>query len=174
APDVATASRANLGGMIGNNSAGARSVVYGKTIDHVRRLGAVLSDGSRATFGPVSPAEWDRRAGLRGLEGAAYRRVREVVAANREEIRRRFPRILRRVSGYNLDVFADAFAAPQRPAGLHQLLVGSEGTLAVLTEAELAVIPRPRCRGLLVPQFATLAAAMDAAAACLELGPSAV
>jgi FAD/FMN-containing dehydrogenase/Fe-S oxidoreductase len=174
APDVATASRANLGGMIGNNSAGARSVVYGKTIDHVRRLDAVLADGSRAGFGPVSPAEWDRRAALRGLEGAAYRRVREVAQANRDEIRRRFPVILRRVSGYNLDVFADAFAPPGRPAGLHQILVGSEGTLAVLTEAELAVIPRPRSRGLLVPQFATLGAAMDAVAACLELGPSAV
>src|SRR4051794_3088582 len=59
-PDVATASRANLGGMIGNNSAGSRSIVYGKTNDHVRRLGVILSDGSRADFGPVSAAEWDR------------------------------------------------------------------------------------------------------------------
>src|SRR5262249_23049319 len=59
-PDVATASRANLGGMIGNNSAGSRSIVYGKTIDHVRRLGVVLADGSRTEFGPVSAADWER------------------------------------------------------------------------------------------------------------------
>src|SRR5205823_13631874 len=61
-PDVATASRANLGGMIGNNSAGARSLVYGKTCDHVRRLNVLLSDGSPAEFGPLTVPEWERRA----------------------------------------------------------------------------------------------------------------
>src|SRR5262249_37300793 len=72
-PDVATASRANLGGMIGNNSAGARSVVYGKTIDHVRRLRVVLSDGSETDFGPVSEEEWERRSAARSLAGGLYR-----------------------------------------------------------------------------------------------------
>jgi FAD/FMN-containing dehydrogenase/Fe-S oxidoreductase len=199
-PDVATASRANLGGMIGNNSAGSRSIVYGKTIDHVRRLGVVLADGSRTEFGPVSAADWERRAQARSPEGNIYRAVRQVVGANVEEIRRRFPRILRRVSGYNLDVLAAALAPHPNPSpqggegllaplaplgrgvggeghsnhGLHQLIVGSEGTLAVVTEAELALVSRPRARGLLVPHFASLGAAMDALAACLELGPSAV
>jgi FAD/FMN-containing dehydrogenase/Fe-S oxidoreductase len=177
-PDVATASRANLGGMIGNNSAGSRSIVYGKTIDHVRSLSAILADGRCADFGPVTPAEWDRRAAERSLEGTIYRQVRDVVRAEADEIRRRFPRILRRVSGYNLDVLADALAPtdpePPRATGLHQLLVGSEGTLAIVTEAELALLPRPKTRGLLVPQFATLGAALDALAPCLELGPSAV
>ena len=78
-PEVSTSSRANLGGMIGNNSAGSRSIVYGKTIDHVRRLDVVLGDGSRASFGPVTPDEWDRRAEQRTLEGGIYRQVREVV-----------------------------------------------------------------------------------------------
>jgi FAD/FMN-containing dehydrogenase/Fe-S oxidoreductase len=179
-PDVSTSSRANLGGMIGNNSAGARSIVYGKTIDHVRRLQVVMSDGSRASFGPLSVADWERRELLRTREGAAYRTVRAVAVSRGDEIRRRFPRILRRVSGYNLDRFVDAFApirrpsAPQPRPGLHELLVGSEGTLAVMTEAELNLVPRPKARGLLVPQFASLAAAMDAVAACLEPGPSAV
>jgi FAD/FMN-containing dehydrogenase/Fe-S oxidoreductase len=177
-PDVATASRANLGGMIGNNSAGARSIVYGKTIDHVRRLRVILSDGRRADFDPVSPAEWDRRAAQRSLEGAIYRQVRDVVRAEADEIRLRFPRIPRRVSGYNLDVLADALvpvAGKSSPLpGLHQLIVGSEGTLGVVAEAELALLPRPKTRGLLVPQFATFGAALDAVAACLELGPSAV
>src|SRR5262249_36242035 len=116
-PDVATASRANLGGMIGNNSAGARSIVYGKTLDHVRRLGVVLSDGRRADFGPLSPAEWDRRAAERSFEGSLYARVREVVVQQRDEIRRRFPRILRRVSGYNLDVLGAALDGEPTPGG---------------------------------------------------------
>jgi FAD/FMN-containing dehydrogenase/Fe-S oxidoreductase len=177
-PDVATASRANLGGMIGNNSAGARSIVYGKTIDHVRRLGVVLADGSRTSFGPLRPEEWVRRGEARGLEGNIYQQVRRIVQDEREEIERRFPRILRRVSGYNLDALSaglNATGTRQAPfAGLHQLIVGSEGTLAVVTEAELGLLPRPKVRGLLVPQFATLSAAMDALAACLEMQPSAV
>jgi FAD/FMN-containing dehydrogenase/Fe-S oxidoreductase len=181
APDVSTASRANLGGMIGNNSAGARSIVYGKTIDHVRRLNVVLSDGSRASFSPLRPEEWQRRSEARSLEGSIYQQVLAIVQEEREEIERRFPRILRRVSGYNLDVLSAGLNAngeppglSRRPVGLHQLIVGSEGTLAVVTEAEVGLLSRPKVRGLLVPQFATLAAAMDAVAACLEMQPSAV
>jgi FAD/FMN-containing dehydrogenase/Fe-S oxidoreductase len=173
-PDVATASRANLGGMIGNNSAGARSIVYGKTIDHVRRLGVVLADGSRVDFGPLRGAEWERKAGQHSLEGSIYQQVRAIIREERDEIERRFPKILRRVSGYNLDVLSAGLNAGRQPVGLHQLIVGSEGTLGVITEAELGLLPRPRARGLLVPQFATLGAAMDALSACLELQPSAV
>jgi FAD/FMN-containing dehydrogenase/Fe-S oxidoreductase len=175
-PDVATASRANLGGMIGNNSAGARSIVYGKTIDHVRRLRVILSDGSQAEFGPVGSAEWDRRAELRTLEGGIYRDVRRIVSQNRDEILKRFPKILRRVSGYNLDALAAGphdIESSRRP-GLKDLIVGSEGTLAILTEAELNLVPKPKARGLLVPQFASFPAALDALAACLEFQPSAV
>jgi FAD/FMN-containing dehydrogenase/Fe-S oxidoreductase len=176
-PDVATASRANLGGMIGNNSAGARSIVYGKTLDHVRRLDVVLSDGSRTSFGPTHPDEWERRSEVPGLEGSIYQQVRAIVREERDEIDRRFPRILRRVSGYNLDVLSaglNAATEPPNPVGLHQLIVGSEGTLAIITEAELGLLPRPKARGLLVPQFASLSAAMDALAVCLEMQPSAV
>jgi FAD/FMN-containing dehydrogenase/Fe-S oxidoreductase len=177
-PDVATASRANLGGMIGNNSAGARSIVYGKTIDHVRRLGVVLSDGTRTDFGPATAQEWEYRSAGRSLKSTIFRRVRDVVRQHHGEILRRFPRILRRVSGYNLDTLALGLDRDKGPsasqAGLHQLIVGSEGTLAVVTEAELGLVPVPRARGLLVPQFATLSAAMDALDACLEFKPSAV
>jgi FAD/FMN-containing dehydrogenase/Fe-S oxidoreductase len=175
-PDVATASRANLGGLIGNNSAGARSIVYGKTIDHVLSLDVVLADGRRSVFGPLAPEEWEQRARGRSPEAALYARCRDIVRANRDEIRCRFPRILRRVSGYNLDILSDNLAdsATAAPCGLHQLVVGGEGTLALVTGAEVALVPRPRTRWLLVPQFATLGAAMNALAACLEFGPSAV
>jgi FAD/FMN-containing dehydrogenase/Fe-S oxidoreductase len=190
-PEVATASRANLGGMIGNNSAGARSIIYGKTIDHVRRLAVVLSNGSHTDFGPLAPAEWDVRAGQRTFEGEIYRGVRQTVRDNAEEIHKRFPRLLRRVSGYNLDYLCDRLdpvgnalrgvpplaerhGGRSLQAGLHQLVIGGEGTLAVVTEAELNVVPRPKARGLLVAHFSSLAASMDALAPCLDFRPSAV
>jgi len=173
-PDVATASRANLGGMIGNNSAGARSIIYGKTVDHVRRLQVVLSDGTPAEFHPISQNEWERRASTKSLEGSIYRVVRQVAQSNADEIRRRFPRILRRVSGYNLDDFLPERKSNPIGFGLEKLIVGSEGTLAVVTEAELDLSPRPRERGLVVLHFESLAGSMDALAACLEFQPSAV
>jgi FAD/FMN-containing dehydrogenase/Fe-S oxidoreductase len=177
-PEVSTSSRANLGGMMGNNSAGSRSVVYGKTIDHVRRLDVFLADGSRASFGPLRTTEWERRAAGSTPEAALYRQVRQLVLENAEEIRRRFPRLLRRVSGYNLDVLCDFFTGAgtngNARAGLHQLVIGSEGTLALIASAELNIIPRPKHRALLVAHFTSLVAAMDTVGACLELGPSAV
>jgi FAD/FMN-containing dehydrogenase/Fe-S oxidoreductase len=190
-PDVATASRATVGGMVGNNSAGARSVVYRQTVDHVRSLSAVLSDGSRAEFGPLSATEYERKLELRTREGDAYRAADAAVRENAEEIERRFPKIIRRSSGYNLPALSNRRREPAgcapgtngtRPpahAGgstrdLVPLLVGSEGTLAVVAEAELALVPRPKHRGLLVPQFASLGAALDALQLCLELAPSAV
>src|SRR4051812_7059483 len=193
-PDVATASRATLGGMIGNNSAGARSVVYGQTADHVRSLRVVLSDGSPAEFGPLAGHEYERKLELRTREGDAYRAADAAVRANAAEIAARTPKITRKVSGYNLagllgraggvspllvptangDGRQQGADAPRSPRSLVPLLVGSEGTLAVVAEAELELVPRPKYRGLLVPQFDSLAAALDALAACLELGPSAV
>jgi FAD/FMN-containing dehydrogenase/Fe-S oxidoreductase len=188
-PDVATASRANIGGMIGNNSAGSHSIVHGKTIDHVRKLRALLSDGKPYDLGP---ADWQRQD-ERTFVGALHRRVHEIVSENADEIRRRFPRIVRRVSGNNLDALVEKpdarrtefipfeprgerneFRSTSGASGLHQLLVGSEGTLGVILEAELNLVLKPRVVGLLIPQFESLAAAMDALHLCLELQPSAV
>jgi FAD/FMN-containing dehydrogenase/Fe-S oxidoreductase len=177
-PDVATANRANLGGMIGNNSAGARSIVFGKTVDHVRRLKVILSDGSLTELGPLSPHEWNQRALVRSFEGTIYRTVRQLVREHADEIRKRFPKILRRVSGYNLYELLDEVTpnngAEARGRGIVPLLVGSEGSLAMLSEAEVGLVPRPKVRGLLLPHFTSLAAATSAVAACLEAQPSAV
>jgi FAD/FMN-containing dehydrogenase/Fe-S oxidoreductase len=193
-PDVATASRATLGGMMGNNSAGARSVVYRQTVDHVRALTAILSDGTRTEFGPLSATEYERKLELRTREGEAYRAADGVVRAHAAEILARTPNIVRKVSGYNLAALVGRAGgvsplmqssahgapnyqganAPRSPNNLVPLLIGSEGTLAVVAEAELALVPRPKHRGLLVPQFASLGHALDALQACLELGPSAV
>jgi FAD/FMN-containing dehydrogenase/Fe-S oxidoreductase len=169
-PEVATSNRANLGGMIGNNSAGSRSIVYGKTIDHVLALRAILSDGAMTRFEPLTPDQWQTRASAPTFDGLLHRQLAGIVADHAPAIRQRFPKILRRVSGYNLDVLVD----PTDPVGLHQLLVGSEGTLAVLAEAELRLVPRPRHRGLLLPHFDSLTACVDAVAICLEARPTAV
>ncbi|HXD87836.1 MAG TPA: FAD-linked oxidase C-terminal domain-containing protein [Urbifossiella sp.] len=181
-PEVATASRATLGGMIGNNSAGSRSIVYGRTVDHVRSLSAILSDGTACEFGPLTAAAYARKLELRSREGEAYRAADRAVRDNAAEIIARTPNIQRHVSGYNLLGIAELGTrnAERRSAefpvsrSLTPLIVGSEGTLALVAEAELNLIPRPKHRGLLVPQFASLAAALDALAACLELAPSAV
>lgn len=167
-PDVAPANRATLGGMIGNNSAGARSVIYGRTVDHVRSLSTILSDGSTAVWGPLNEREYERKLEAHTREGDGYRAVAQVLASQGQEIESRYPKILRAVSGYNL------LSVKQSLRSLVPLLVGSEGTLAILTEAELSLVPRPRARGLLVPHFANLRAALDAVGICLEAQPSAV
>ena len=105
APDISTASRATIGGMIANNSSGARSVLYGKTIDHVLALTVLLSDGSVAEFREMPRAKVP--AGD-SLEARCYATVLRLAAEHAAEIDRRYPKILRRVGGYNLDDFVDA------------------------------------------------------------------
>ena len=180
-PDVSTSDRATIGGMIGNNSAGARSLRYGKTVDHVRSLEVILADGTPATFGPVANDELDRICAKTDSVGRIHRAVRDTVAGHGEAIRDRFPHILRRVSGYNLDEFIPGL--PVRPAGwkvepwqfnLAKLIVGSEGTLAVVAGAELKLVPLPAVQGLVVLSFATIPAALDRLAEIVETGPVAV
>jgi len=180
-PDVSTSDRATIGGMIGNNSAGARSLRYGKTVDHVHSVDVILDDGTRATFGPVPPDQIDRACAAGDRSGALHGTVRDLVAAHREAIVARFPKILRRVSGYNLDEFIPDL--PARPAGLDddpwafnlaRLIVGSEGTLAVVAGAELKVVPVPRTQGLVILSFSTIPAALDRLAEVVATGPVAV
>ncbi|MGV3524822.1 MAG: FAD-binding and (Fe-S)-binding domain-containing protein [Candidatus Sericytochromatia bacterium] len=168
-PDVATSSRATLGGMIANNSAGARSLVYGKTGDHVLSLDVLLADGSQAVLRELDPRTWALKARQNSLEGRLCNAIDQMVAAHGSEIRARFPRILRRVSGYNLDEFLD----PSQPRSLASLLVGSEGTLGLIREAKLKIVPKPAHRGLLVLYFDSIGAALEANHAMLETGPSA-
>jgi FAD/FMN-containing dehydrogenase/Fe-S oxidoreductase len=170
-PDVAPANRATLGGMIGNNSAGARSIVYGRTVDHVRSLRVILADGKVRDVAPLSAAELEKKQELSDFEGAGYRTVSQVLKAYAEDIDSRFPKILRAVSGYNL---LGLTRCPPERFSLIPLFVGSEGTLGVVAEAELSLVPKPRSRGLLVPHFASLRSALDAVAVCLEFQPSAV
>ncbi|HEY6506441.1 MAG TPA: FAD-binding oxidoreductase, partial [Vicinamibacterales bacterium] len=170
APDVSTASRATLGGMMANNSSGARSVLYGKTIDHVLEQGVVLADGSLAHFGPIADAEAAARGEQGTREGDCYRVVRGLARDLRDEIDRRYPKVLRRVGGYNLDEFVDA----ARPFNLAKLLVGSEGTLAVVLNAKVHLVPLPRAKAVLAIQFHDLLESLSATPVILRHGPSAV
>ena len=170
APDISTASRATVGGMMANNSSGARSVLYGKTIDHVLEQHVALSDGTVAHFRPLSPHEADRIAEAETLEGRCYREVRRLARVHANEIDRRFPKILRRVGGYNLDAFVD----PDAPVNLSKLMVGSEGTLGAVLEAKLALVPLPTAKAVLAIQFASLLEALEATPVILTHRPSAI
>ncbi len=169
APDVAPSNRATIGGMIANNSSGAYSLHYGKTIDHVLELRVLLSDGTETTLREMAPEEWAARCSRPGVEGACYSVVSRLADEQREEIARRYPRIMRRVGGYNLDAFAGS-----GPRNLTRMIVGSEGTLAVILEAKLRLVPRPPASGVVLLEFADLFDALDAVVPCLECSPVAV
>jgi FAD/FMN-containing dehydrogenase/Fe-S oxidoreductase len=174
-PDTSTANRATLGGMIGNNSAGSGSVRYGMTIDHVRALDVVLSDASRARFEPVDAAERERRAAAATLEGALYRELPRLVEAHRDAIAAGFPRYWRRAGGYRLDRLADALAPGSgTPFDLAEFVVGSEGTLAVLTEATVGLVPKPAHTVIAVGHFRSTPAAIAATDDALACDPAAV
>jgi len=168
-PDVATSNRATLGGMIGNNSSGSHSILYGVTMDHVRRMRVLLATGEEADFAELTPEGWAGKAAQDGAEGRIYRTVSRLVEENREEIRTRYPKIMRRVGGYALD-------GVMREGGgnLCRLMIGSEGTLATCTEAVLNLAREPRFKGLDLVQFPDLIAALEALQEILPLRPAAV
>jgi FAD/FMN-containing dehydrogenase/Fe-S oxidoreductase len=168
APDISTASRATLGGMIANNSSGTHSLIHGKTIDHVLELRVALADGSIIHTRPLSPTELDTRCERQDQEGTGYRVVRRLAGEHAAEIERRYPKILRRVGGYNLDCFTrDSF-------NLAHLFVGSEGTLGVVVEAKLQLIELPKVKAVLVAQFGDLLDALAATPLILTHQPAAV
>jgi FAD/FMN-containing dehydrogenase/Fe-S oxidoreductase len=169
APDVSTASRASIGGMMANNSSGARSFLYGKTIDHVLEQEVVLADGAVTRFRPLTASELHATMQGDTLEAECYRTVHRLSVECADEVDRRFPKVLRRVGGYNLD----EFISPNRPFNLAKLMVGSEGTLGVVLEAKLNLVPLPKAKAVLVVQFKELLEALAATPLILKHKPSA-
>ena len=167
APDISTASRATIGGMMANNSSGARSVLYGKTIDHVLEQVVLLSDGTIANFREIPRAEVPEGE---SLEASCYRTVLGLASKHAEEIAKRYPKILRRVAGYNLDEFTNA----AKPVNLAKIMVGSEGTLGIVLEAKLRLVPLPKAKAVMVIEFHELLEALAAAPVILRHGPSAI
>ncbi len=167
--DVSTSAQATLGGMAGNNACGSRSIAYGNMVHNVLGVSAWLSDGACVEFGPM-PA-------LTGRAVAIGNFVRELAAAHREAIADRWPKLLRRVGGYNLDIFQNQSERPYTSDGhvnLAHLLIGSEGTLAYTKSLTLKLSAMPRYRVLGVVNFPTFRAAMQAPQQLVKLGPSAV
>ena len=168
--DISTSSRATVGGMIANNSAGTRSVIYGKTLNYVEELEVVLADESVVQIGPIVADELAAKQAQSDLEGSIYRTVSELGDRHQDEIRRRYPKILRRVGGYNLD----EFLPPIKHFNLAHMLVGSEGTLALTLAAKMRVVPVLGQRVVCSVEFDELLEAMEATPIILEHGPSAV
>jgi len=186
--DVATSNRATLGGMMGNNSCGARSIIYGRTVDHVLSLETILSDGSAWNWGrgigdcglgtlDMSNVRSTRQGQVadcggrsNGLAEGGERLLAEIVQQGAGEIAARFPKVLRSNGGYALDRLRVADGRVNAEA----LLCGSEGTLCVIAGATLNLVPLPKCKGLAVIQFADLLEALEATPVCLEHKPAAV
>jgi FAD/FMN-containing dehydrogenase/Fe-S oxidoreductase len=159
--EPSTASRCTIGGMTGNNSCGARSLRYGKMVDNVVAVDALFPDGEAFGFGP---------GGVQGSERARHLAagMLALAEAERAEIEARYPKVLRRVGGYNLDSLLAA------PPNLAHLLVGSEGTLAVTTGVTLALSRLPAHRAMGVCHFPSFQAAMESTRHLVALGPAAV
>ncbi len=174
-PDPSTSSRANIGGAMGNNSCGSHSIVYGKTVDQVQQMSVVLSDGSKAMFEAVNAAQLESKMTLSSLEGAIYRGIADIAVRAAGEVDRRFPKILRRVGGYNIDrVYPNVVSDVHPILDLTQVMVGSEGTLAAVTDARLKLWDIPKAKGLAVLHFNTLRESMETTVATLEHDVSAV
>ncbi len=189
APDPATGSRATIGGMIGNNTCGTRSIVYGKTIDHVLETRVVLADGTVCHFKERDDDFLDQLTYANvgeAKEAELLRQLRGIIDINREEIIARYPRVLRRVSGYNLDEFVDnaGYLGSIGPRGsrldvhrvwnLSNLIVGSEGTLGILLDAKIRLMPLPAATALCVVHFDSLDSSLRAVDQMLEHRPSTV
>jgi FAD/FMN-containing dehydrogenase/Fe-S oxidoreductase len=165
-PDPATHSRCTLGGMIGNNSCGAHSVMAGKTVENIEALEVLTYDGARFWCGPTAEAELDGVIRRGGRQGEIYGKLRSLRDRYADLIRSRFPKIKRRVSGYNLDQLL-----PENGFNVARALVGSEGTCAITLQALTRLVHSPRERVLLVVPFADIYLAGDAVPKVLAAGP---
>lgn len=188
APDPATGSRATVGGMVGNNSSGTRSIVYGKTSDHLLSCRIALADGTVIDCEPRTDDDWQRLAAGKGPEAELYRGFQSLVLRHQDEVLARYPRVMRRVSGYNLDAFVNGagYTGPigdydnthgegrSRTWNLANLIVGSEGTLGLLLEAKVRLVPLPEATAVCVVHFNDDLEALRLVPHLLEHHPSAI
>ena len=177
-PNTSTANRAMLGGMIGNNSCGTTSIKYGTTRDHLMEAKALLSDGSRASFGPISPEGFHHKRAEDSLEGRLYQQAYTALSEPEQQqaIREHFPKpeIPRRNTGYALDFLlaTNVFQADGPDFNFCNMLAGSEGTLAFITEAKMHVNPLPPpAEALICAHFTSLQESLEAALVAMRYQP---
>jgi FAD/FMN-containing dehydrogenase/Fe-S oxidoreductase len=186
-PDPASADRATFGGMLGNNATGAHSIRYGMSSDHLVRAVVVVGDGSLVEFTAVDEGGAARKGAGHSLEAAVHRTALELRRTLPPEIDRRWPRTWRRASGYGVNYLTGQthdsppgwFKAPDPyfeadKINIPAAFCGSEGSLGILVEAEVRLVPRPRATALLLLSFDSVVEACTATTALLESGPSAI
>ncbi len=180
-PETSTANRCVMGGMVGNNSCGAHSLIYGSTRDHTLELETVLSDGSEAVFGPLTREEFEQKQQGEALENRLYKNIASTLSlpGNQKTIRDEYPdpQIKRRNTGYALDLLLKTapFEKNGKPFNFCHLLAGSEGTLAFTTAIRLNLVPLPpKEKGLVCVHFETLEQAFRANLIALKHKPGAV
>jgi FAD/FMN-containing dehydrogenase/Fe-S oxidoreductase len=181
APETSTANRAMIGGMIGNNSCGSNSVVYGSTREHLLEVNGFLADGSKVWFGPVTAEEFDKRVSSSSLEGQLYAHAQRILSDpdNVAEIEREFPKytIPRRNTGYAIDMLArmQPFNANGGMFNFCSLIAGSEGTLAFITSAKIKLTRLdPPHKKLVCIHCHSIDESLRANLVALEYNPSAV
>ncbi len=179
-PNTSTANRAMIGGMVGNNSCGTTSIVYGSTRDHVLELQALLADGSEVTFRSLSPEAFQAKLEQEDLEGKLYKQIYERLSQPgvQQRIREQYPKssIHRRNTGYALDLLLDTqpFLPEGKPFNFCELICGSEGTLAFVTEVKLHVDPAPPPEDVVVcVHFESIDEAMHGTLVAMEHKPAA-
>ena len=179
-PDPASSNRAAMGGIVSNNSTGSHSIMYGMTADHVLGMNVILNDGSTAVFDALSPEQIQHRLKISSREGDIYRGIYNLTQneSNQAIIHAGTPRHWRRCGGYNLDRFigeGPSFYWPQDTRfNLAKLVCGAEGTLAVITELKLNIVPIPKQTALAIIHFESLSAALTSVPTILEVQPSVV
>jgi FAD/FMN-containing dehydrogenase/Fe-S oxidoreductase len=180
-PETSTSNRCMMGGMVGNNSCGAHSIIYGSTRDHTLEVQGFLSDGSEVTFHDLTLEEFKSKCQLKNLEGSIYRNINDILSneENQQRIRREFPdsSLERRNTGYAIDVVLESepFTANSKPINLSKLICGSEGTLMFITEIKLNLVelPPPE-KGLLVVHLNSVEESLHANIIALKYKPVAV
>jgi FAD/FMN-containing dehydrogenase/Fe-S oxidoreductase len=180
-PETSTSNRCMIGGMVGNNSCGAHSLIYGSTRDHIISVKAILSDGSTAEFGPISNKEFISKCKGNFLENKIYRNINEILSdtKNQKEIRKEFPdkSIKRRNTGYAIDLLLETnpFTKNTENFNFSKLIAGSEGTLAFITEIKLNLVPLPPKEKVLVCiHFSTIDEALHANLIALKHKPGSI
>jgi FAD/FMN-containing dehydrogenase/Fe-S oxidoreductase len=168
-PDPASAVVCTIGGMIGNNSTGSHSILYHMTADHIHGLDVVLADGSATHFSPTPRSEISRLVEQGGLLGSIWQQVPAIVERYRSALDARRPNTWRRCGGYNLDRILNA-----DPINLAELVCGSEGTFALISEAEIDLVPLPRHTAIILVAFDDQNASLEAVPYMLESDPAAI
>ena len=165
-PDPSTHSRCTLGGMIGNNSCGTHSLLAGKTVDNIEALRVLLYDGTELIVGATSDAEFARIAAEGGRRAEIFTTLRAIATRHADRIRSGFPKIPRRVSGYNLEDLL-----PENGFNVARSLVGSEGTCAIVLDAKVTLVKSPQHRSLVGLGYEDAFEAADHVPEILQLNP---